>query len=315
MALVSIIMPAYNAKKYVRECLDGLLDQTFDDWELIAVDDGSTDQTPQILDRYAEKDSRIKVIHKNNGGVSSARNDGMAAACGQYIAFVDADDTVPKESLRIRADLSENADMVIAGYELFDENSVIERMPECNSDRWDTHEAVKNIFVSGEAGYQGYLWNKLFRNEILQTAAIRFRDGIAYNEDRLFCVEYAMHCSTVRLTNETVYRYRITPTNATSRLPQMSDAELTKFMSEFTAYDLMLETVKEKFDDCFYLGAVDAQYRAVRLKRTVNRQAKGLRKALNQQIRKYGAIALKAPLRYVGLRKKASVLGHMIMLR
>ena len=98
-------------------------------------------------------------------------------------------------------------------------------------------------------------------------------------------------------------------------LLHMTDADIRSFMSEFTAYDLALELLKGKFEDCFYLGAVNAQYRAVILKRIMSRQAKRIRKALNQQIRKYGLIALKAPLRDVRLRKKVSVLGHMILLR
>ena len=315
MALVSIIMPAYNAEKYIEECLESVRAQSFEDWELIAIDDGSLDSTSQILDRYAGEDSRIKVIHQNNRGVSAARNAGLEEVTGRYIAFVDADDVLPVDSLSVRVNLMEDVDMVVAGYELYNETSVLDRMPECRSESWNTHEAVRNIIVAGEAGYQGYLVNKLFRDEIVKKGQLRFREGVCFNEDRLYGVEYAMCCNNVRITNEVVYRYRITQTNATSSLPHMLDSDLSRFMSEFVAYDHMLEAVKGKYQDCFFLCSVEAQYRAVILKRIANKQARGIRKGLNQMIRKYGSIALKAPLRYVRLRKKLSVLGHAILLR
>ena len=92
MLLFSIIVPVYKAEKYISECVDSVLAQTFEDFELILADDGSPDRCPEICDEYAKKDSRIKVIHKENGGASSARNSGIDAACGEYIIFLDSDD-------------------------------------------------------------------------------------------------------------------------------------------------------------------------------------------------------------------------------
>lgn len=92
MPLFSIIVPVYKAEKYISECVDSVLAQTFENFELILADDGSPDRCPEICDEYAKKDSRIKVIHKENGGASSARNSGIDAACGEYIIFLDSDD-------------------------------------------------------------------------------------------------------------------------------------------------------------------------------------------------------------------------------
>ena len=112
MAMVSIIVPAYNAEKYVEECMKGILSQSFRDWEMIVVDDGSTDQTPELVDHFAKDDDRIRVIHQKNGGVGKARNTGQDAATGVYIAFVDADDVLPVDSLKTRVDLfTENLDI------------------------------------------------------------------------------------------------------------------------------------------------------------------------------------------------------------
>lgn len=94
MPEISIIVPVYNVEKYLEQCIDSILTQTFEDFELILVDDGSPDKCPEICDEYAQKDDRVRVIHKENGGVSSARNAGMKLACGEYILFCDSDDYV-----------------------------------------------------------------------------------------------------------------------------------------------------------------------------------------------------------------------------
>lgn len=315
MALVSIIMPAFNAEKYIEECVDSIIAQSYADWELIIVDDGSTDSTPQLTDRFSGTDPRIRVVHRENGGVSKARNAGLDIAKGEYVVFIDADDIVPTDSLKARMNLADNTDMVVAGYELFSEDRVIERMPACVRDTWNNHDTVRNIVVPGEIGYQGYTVNKLFRKDIIDDNNIRFEEGIAFNEDRLFCVMYAVHCNVVRLTGEPVYRYRITNTNATSTISKMTDRDIDRFMSEFLAFDLVLETLKEKYTDCFYFGAIDAQHRAIELKKTANEQAARIKRSLNSRIRKYGSIALRAPLSVAGIRKKMKILGHMFLLR
>ena len=99
MPKVSIIVPVYNVEQYLRQCLDSILVQTFTDWECILVDDGSTDCSKDICDEFANKDSRFRVVHKKNGGVSSARNKGIELSRGVYITFVDADDTIDKDVL------------------------------------------------------------------------------------------------------------------------------------------------------------------------------------------------------------------------
>ena len=131
MPAVSVVIPVYNSAKYLRECLDSIVAQTFSDWEIIAVDDGSSDESPEILDEYAAKDSRIKVIHKANAGVSAARNDGLDAAQGEYVVFVDSDDLLVVNALDIlhKTISSENADIAFADHFSFqcDKNQEKER--------------------------------------------------------------------------------------------------------------------------------------------------------------------------------------------
>ncbi|MBQ7815737.1 MAG: glycosyltransferase, partial [Oscillospiraceae bacterium] len=99
--MISVIVPVYNTEKFLDKCIESISKQTFDDFEIILVDDGSTDKSGQICDTWAHKDNRVKVIHKQNAGVSAARNNGIAAAKGEYIAFVDSDDTVSPDYLRL----------------------------------------------------------------------------------------------------------------------------------------------------------------------------------------------------------------------
>ena len=117
MPKVSVIVPVYNAEKYLRECVDSILGQTLSDIELILVDDGSTDSSPAICDRYAEQDARVQVIHKPNGRAASARNAGLRAASGDYVAFVDSDDWVsPKMYEKM---LDTGADVTLCDYVRF----------------------------------------------------------------------------------------------------------------------------------------------------------------------------------------------------
>lgn len=104
MPLISIIVPVYNSEKTLNRCIDSILSQTFHDWELLLIDDGSTDCSGEICDEYAIKDKRVKVFHKGNGGVSSARNVGLNNAKGEWITFIDSDDEIPRMLLRMIAD-------------------------------------------------------------------------------------------------------------------------------------------------------------------------------------------------------------------
>ena len=121
---ISIIVPVYNVEKYIRRCLDSIAAQTFTDWECICVDDGTPDASGKICDEYAQKDGRFVVIHKENGGVSSARNVGLDVAKGEYVTFCDSDDWVEKEMLEVfyNTALKNDAEVVISGFRTTDEH-------------------------------------------------------------------------------------------------------------------------------------------------------------------------------------------------
>ena len=185
MAEVSIIVPVYNVEKYLERCLDSLINQTFKDIEIICIDDGSIDNSGKILDEYAAKDSRIKVIHQNNAGLSVTRNNGMKIASGNYINFVDSDDWIDKDFIEKLYDaiIRNNADIAAA--------SIIRKRQ--NSEKYRVHYTAENCFETLAEKIAAcslpkccYVWNKLYKNEII--ADWQFKAGV-YFEDVLWMPE------------------------------------------------------------------------------------------------------------------------------
>ena len=208
---ISIIVPVYKAEKYLHRCVDSILAQTFTDFEVLLIDDGSTDKSGQICDEYAQKDSRIRVFHKNNGGVSSARNVGIENARGKWLYFPDADDELYDKALEIlfKKD-SDDIVYVMAGYSLYNESGV---KTYSISDRREVflsrQNAIRQMFAPEDYLYHGYLWNKLFLSDIIYVNNIRFDNTIHFNEDRLFNVLYLLKIGDKRCfyTTEPVYKY------------------------------------------------------------------------------------------------------------
>ena len=188
MEKVSIIIPVYNAEKWLRRCVDSVLSQTYRDIEVILVDDGSKDSSPGICDKYSAEDPRIKVIHKQNEGVSAARNDGIAAATGEFIAFLDADDWIENgylESLMKYCDYP----LVITGYK---------RQGAADGER-GPHE-TKDLLIrylpdvlkdyAKEDDYWVFVWGKIFRTDIIKSNNLKFCNGMKYLEDSCFVIDY-----------------------------------------------------------------------------------------------------------------------------
>ena len=231
MPAVSVVIPVYNSAKYLRECLDSVVAQTFSDWEVVAVDDGSSDNSPAILDEYAAKDSRIKVIHKANGGVSAARNDGLAAASGEYVLFADSDDLLLANALDVlyKKISDEKADIVFGDHLSFQGNDGPEKdrryiffnEPFVTSDRETIVRIQQTVLYRGFSPYyserSGYLlatpWAKLFRRQLLVDHGISFPLSISLFEDGIFVLR-ALQCSSrVCYVQEPICRYRVLSTS------------------------------------------------------------------------------------------------------
>lgn len=208
--IVSIIVPVYNVEKYLRSCLDSILAQTFTDWECVLVDDGSTDGSRSICDQYANIDERFVTIHKDNGGVSTARNYGIRTVKGQWITFVDADDELPKEAIDTMFSMvSASIDIVIAGYKKFNAfQEVTYEVTEKHSYIKNRNNAILEIYNPSYYSYLGYICSKLYKMEIIRQKNILFDESIFVSEDRLFLLTYLSVISgKVCFTTEPVYYY------------------------------------------------------------------------------------------------------------
>ena len=215
--VVSIVIPVYNAERFLWACIDSVQAQTFKDWEVILVDDGSTDKSAAICDRIERNDARFKVIHQENGGVSRARNAGLDAANGRYLMFVDADDMLYPDCIKKLLDTMEEytPDLVLCGYErfradwkqqyIFARYSVVlmKSLPEY---LLTFTEARVNLFGVS-------IWGKLYRMDIIQKNGIRFDPEITYEEDCDFNVRYYEHIGPVAAVTDVLYRYRQSDTS------------------------------------------------------------------------------------------------------
>lgn len=238
--LVSIIVPVYNASSYLRECLDSILASTLSPIEIIAVDDGSTDASPDILEEYA---SRITVIHQPNYGPSKARNTGLDAACGEYIGFVDSDDWIEPKMYETmyHAAKENNADIVMCGIL---RNEDTQTKCAIQSKIYHYNDIEKEIFsrlvcaVSPRGRHQtlrGSVWCRLFRRQHIIDNNIHFCEAINNNEDMLFCVQATLKAkSYVCLGDQYLYHNRATQGTLTRRYqPKMWERQ-QKLLQELT---------------------------------------------------------------------------------
>ena len=222
-AKLSIITPVYNTEAYLPACLDSTLSQGFSDFEVLLVDDGSQDGSGAICDAYAAKDGRVRVIHKENGGVSSARNRGIDKALGEYLVFVDADDMVTEDYLEHL--MESDADMVVSGVWKFGARSGT-RVPARRDDfgieglaaRWNTPPDLNFLYC--------YPVAKRFRTRLIREHGIRFDETLYFSEDLCFNMEYYSYAESFTELPFADYGYRISDITRDEKY-RMSAAELT----------------------------------------------------------------------------------------
>lgn len=218
MPTVSVIVPVYNVEKYIHRCVDSILEQTFSDFELILVDDGSPDNCPSICDEYAAKDSRIRVIHQENRGLSAARNGGMDAACGTYLMFVDSDDWLRKDTLEIFVNCQKKtgADMVLCNILTVypDGYSGWKRPVTPLTEKVMTRGEMVECLASEHNWYYCVAWNKLYKRVLFEK--LRFPEGYIH-EDEAIIHRVVGECSCIAVTPEPLYFYRQSTDSITGR--------------------------------------------------------------------------------------------------
>ncbi len=204
--LISVIVPVYNAEKYLRECIESILSQTYTHFELLLINDGSKDSSPQVCNEYASRDERIRVFHQENAGVSAARNKGLDNAQGEYICFVDADDTVNEDFISLMsAAMKEKIDIVHCGRTKFNKDE--KRKQEYTGKIIILNQIEsKKKFLDGRA-FLGSVWAKLFKTKIIKKHNLRFKE-YSYAEDQLFVYEYLSFIILLCNIKEKLYNYR-----------------------------------------------------------------------------------------------------------
>ena len=209
--MISVIIPVYNVEKYLRKCLESVINQTYKDIEIVCVNDGSTDGSLAILNEYAQKDDRIKVINKNNGGLSSARNSGLDSANGEYCYFVDSDDWIELNTLEKLVNIIEKNDVETVVHSIVNipENNLCIGMSN-SVQRWFDKKikpnGVYNIPIEINKDIPSIAWNKLYKMNIINKYHCRFPEGLI-NEDELFLWTYMIHCKKYYFLNEVLYNY------------------------------------------------------------------------------------------------------------
>lgn len=208
MGKISIIVPIYKVEKYLDRCIESIVNQTYKNIEIILVDDGSPDNCPQMCDEWAKKDERIKVVHKQNGGVSTARNAGLDIATGEYIQFVDSDDFLELNACEILISnmKNTNADLVVANFKNIGGEARIKQINDFVTR--DQSDAMVKLISCGSFGY---LHAKLFRKELIKSY---FICELKYHEDFIFVSEYIKNCTTISYLNTTIYNYVLNQNSA-----------------------------------------------------------------------------------------------------
>lgn len=204
--MITVILNVYNGEKYLPRCVDSVLEQSFQDFELILVDDGSKDKTPLLADEYTLKDARVKVYHTENKGLSGSRRFGLSKAIGDYCIFIDCDDWVEKDWLRCLYEAVEKnqADIAICEYnEVYSKtNRHIQVI-----NRESVADYIKDL-IHGRTWC--VVWNKLIKTSIIKDNEINFIEKLRYWEDVPFSVSYALYCHRIAFVNRVLYNYNKT---------------------------------------------------------------------------------------------------------
>ena len=212
MEKVSIIVPVYNGEKSIKRCADSILNQDYPELELILVDDGSGDRSWEIMQTIAAGDHRVKAIHQENGGVSSARNRALTEASGAYVQFADVDDWLPMDAtkLLVREMEAQSAELAVGDFFRVVDGNVSEKGSIETGGKLSLQQYADKMMLAPADLYYGVLWNKLYRRDIIERYGIRMDENISYSEDMIFNLEYLLHVKSVAILKVPVYYYQYT---------------------------------------------------------------------------------------------------------
>ena len=221
--MISVIIPVYNTKQYLESCLDSILSQTYTDLEVLFIDDGSTDGSAQLLDAFAARDSRIRVIHQQNGGVCAARNRGIQEARGDYLSFIDSDDTLEPDmyEILIKCIGEYVVDVAHCSYNRVT-NGIVKPIGNSGQVYLQNREEALRCLLTGKL-FVGSCWTKLYASRLFE--AVRFPSGIRTNEDMLVNFQAFSQIEKSVFIDVCKYNYLTSETSSCIRTPQRKRAE------------------------------------------------------------------------------------------
>ena len=208
--LISVIVPIYNAQRHLPQCVGSLLAQTDPDWELLLIDDGSTDGSQALCQAFRAKDPRVRLYRQENAGVSAARNLGMAHAQGEYFCFVDADDWVEPDYLAVLRRTLSDTQMALCGVDCGEEEALSPGRLPVSALRAAPSRYARNVYLNCPC-------NRLYRRQIVTRFGLSMPVGVKRGEDALFVASYLSHCDTVAVTDRVLYHYRANEGSAMHR--------------------------------------------------------------------------------------------------
>lgn len=267
---ISVIVPVYKVEQYLPRCIDSILAQTFTDFELLLIDDGSPDNSGHICDEYAEKDSRIRVFHKENGGVSSARNVGIAKAEGEWISFVDADDWIPHNAY---AEINlimetEKADLYHWGFTRTDGLHEIHKRVPYNKQYTNVYKFIQTF------NYHHMVWSYLFRKNWIIEQNILFPKAILYSEDQCFLLKYLSLNPVIQNVNKSLYCYFDNQSSACAKEIVLTRAEFSLkaaldfvvFLKQNSNVDFVIHAISQLFLEYHHTAVSSIDYNPIKSK-------------------------------------------------
>lgn len=239
-ALISIIIPVYKVEKYLEKCIQSVINQTYENLQIILVDDGSPDNCGKICDEYAKKDHRIEVIHKSNGGLSDARNKGLEIAKGEYIGFVDSDDYIEADMYEVLYNLLKqyNADVSICNFYTVSQGKISIKNADNGINEYNRIEILKEILL--DKNIQSYAWNKLYKKELFDE--IKYPIGKKY-EDIGTTFYLLEKCNKVVVTGKSEYYYINRQDSIVNNVTESTIIDYIELIMQ--RYDYIEENIKE----------------------------------------------------------------------
>lgn len=259
--LVSVIVPAYQAETFLPQCLDSILGQTYENLEILVINDGSVDRTAEICDDYARKDSRIRVFYKENGGVSSARNVGLANATGEYVVFCDSDDTMRAAYVEVmlKNALENDCQVSYCGHRTWMDRSIFETEPTPSTIPFlllDSHQAIANVLIGRRIG--GSPWCCLVKRSLLE--GLFFDPSLHLDEDHLFAVQFLTRAKRICSDKTVLYNYYSNPAGTVQsafnpkQLTVMPACDkIRDFLIEAGSYEKLKEYMDARYVYCMLL--------------------------------------------------------------